>query len=75
MSDTNNVNGSFVQLAGLIIAGGFIASASGGPSVFLALITCYFMLVVANGIRRGENKAKRQRTAQQSQHLSSNRPA
>jgi hypothetical protein len=59
MSDSPDVNKSFVGLAGLILAGGVISSLNGGGgSMVVALVMCYFMLVATNAIKRGENSRK-----------------
>lgn len=58
MSDSPDVNKSFVVLASVVIAGGVISSINGGGSMFVALVACYFMLVATNAIKRGENSRK-----------------
>jgi hypothetical protein len=55
MSNSPDVNKSFSQLAGFLLAGGIISAFTiGGSGLFIALVACYFMLVATNAIRRGE---------------------
>jgi len=60
MSDSPDVNKTFVQIAAFVLAGGLISSYTvGGYSMLAALVACYFMLVATNAIKRGENSRKR----------------
>ena len=55
----NDVNKTFVSLAGLFLVGGIVAALQNGiVSFFLALLGCYIMLVATNAISRGEKRGR-----------------
>ena len=62
MAKEHDLNKSFVQMAGLLLLGGIVASYfSGVASLIVAGGACYFMLVAVNAIKRGEGTKKRTR--------------
>lgn len=57
-----DINKTFVSLSGVILLAGVVALTQIGiHGLLLAFLMCYTMLIATNAIRRGENKAKRQR--------------
>ena len=62
MAKEHDLNKSFVQMAGLLLLGGVVASYfSGVASLIVSCGACYFMLVAVNAIKRGESTKKRAR--------------
>jgi hypothetical protein len=60
MAKSADISTVFAQLSGLLLLGGFISVVTTGNSSFWTiLIMIYFMLVVVNGIERGEKARKR----------------
>lgn len=56
----NDVNKTFVSLAGFLLLGGIVAAIQSGIGPLLAaLFGCYVMLVATNAISKGEKRGKR----------------
>jgi hypothetical protein len=67
MSKEHDINKSFVKMAGVIMLAGVLAAFFNGMTGLLAAcVTCYFMLVALNAIKRGENSKKKAKKWQHS---------